>query len=70
MGSILAFLGAVPQILSLVKSIWAWVMKVSGNDPAGHIVKIGEVFSDLNKAQTPEDKIDAAKKIQDLIHSS
>lgn len=70
MASIIAFLGSIPTILSTLKQIWAWVMKVSGNDPAGHLVKIGEVFSDLNKAQTVEDKQNAAQKIQDLIHSS
>ena len=44
-----------------------WIKQVSGNDPAGFIVKAGQVFDQLSQAKTEEDHAAAAKAISNLI---
>lgn len=65
--AILGFLSSLPEILSTIKQIAAWLNKVSGGDPKGFIVKVGAVMAQLNKAESHEERQDAAKAIADLI---
>lgn len=67
MSAILGFLGALPQIISLVNEIWAFLKKISNGDPADFVVKLGAAFNQLNAAQTKEDYAKSAKDIADLI---
>lgn len=67
MASVLAFLGAVPSLIALFKEGMAFLNKISGNDPQGFIKKLGDAFALLNKAETPEEKTDAAKAIASSI---
>lgn len=65
--AIFGFLTALPQLLKMIQSLMTWINQVSGNDPAGFIVKAGIAFDQLNQAKTSEDKANAAKSISDLI---
>ena len=65
--AIIAFLTSLPALLTLVNKVGAWLLKVSGNDPAGFVVKLGAAFDELSKADTPEKKGNAAKSLADLI---
>ncbi len=67
MAAILGLLTSLPQLLKLATDVWSYLNKVSGNDPAGYIVKVGQAFSQLNAAQTQEQHSDAAKSIADVI---
>lgn len=65
--ALIGFFTALPQLLILIKSAMEWINKTSGNDPAGFAIKLGSAFDDLSKAKTPEDHLDSAKAIADLI---
>jgi hypothetical protein len=67
MASVLAFLGSIPEIIALLKAFVTYINKVSGNDPAGYIAKIGQAFAQLNAAQTQKDYSNAAKALADSI---
>ncbi len=69
-GAIVGLLTALPKILELGQNVWAWLQKVSGNDAAGFIDKVNSAFILLNKAQTEQEYVDAAKAIRDAIHST
>lgn len=65
---------ALPQLLELLKQagigaskLWEWLNHVSGNDPVGYLVKVGQAFSQLNEAKTQDEHSKAAKSIADLI---
>jgi len=60
-------LSAFPELLSMIKSLVSWLNKISGNDPAGFILKSSAVFQKLNAAQTQAEHADAAKALSDLI---
>lgn len=51
----------------MVQSLMTWINQVSGNDPAGFIVRSGEAFDMLANAKTPEEHSASAKAISDLI---
>jgi hypothetical protein len=63
-----AFFQALPDLIKAFTSIGTWLNKVSGNDPAAFIVKLGTALDQLNSAQTQEDKQNATQSIADLIH--
>lgn len=65
--AILGFFQALPQLLTMISSFMVWLKQVSGNDPAGFIVKAGTAFDQLNKAQTQQEHADAAKALADLV---
>lgn len=65
--SIFAFLQALPELIKLVNSVGAYLLKVSGNDPAGFVIRANNAFTLLSKANTEQEMIDAAKAIQDAI---
>lgn len=65
---LIAFFQALPALISLAATLGTWIKKISGNDPAAFISKVGQAFDQLNAAQTSEEKQDAAKSIADLIH--
>lgn len=67
--NVLAFLGSLPELLSMIKSFSSWINKVSGNDPAGFIKQAGVIFDQLAQAQTQEDHAAAAKALADLFSS-
>jgi hypothetical protein len=67
MTGILAFLGAVPSLVKLLREIFEFIKMMTGNDPAGFVRKTHQVISELNAAKTQEERSNAAKKIQDLI---
>jgi hypothetical protein len=70
MSAILGVLSSLPQIISLLTEIWAYLNKISGNDPAGYLLKLGSAFSQLNAAQTQEQHAAAAKALADSIAGS
>jgi hypothetical protein len=65
--AILGLLTALPQLLTMINNIAAWINKVSGNDPAGFAAKVADAFSQLNNAKTPDENSAAAKALADLI---
>lgn len=67
MSAVLAFLGALPELLHMIKQFMEWINHISGNDPAGWAKQVGEAFAKVNAAQTQEERADAAKGIADLI---
>lgn len=69
MGSFLAVLGAIPKLIDLFSNVFAWIQKISGNDPQGFIVRAGEAFDKLEKSHggTDAQKAEAARAIRDLI---
>lgn len=67
MTAVLGFLTALPELIKLVNSMWAYINRVSGNDAQGWIVKMGAAFDDLNAAKTEADHAAAAKALADLI---
>lgn len=67
MSALVGFLTAFPQFISLLTEIWGYLNKVSGNDPAGYISKLGAAFSALNAAQTQDEHAQAAKALADSI---
>lgn len=70
LAAIMGLLSSLPQILSMIQSFMGWINKVSGNDPAGFAVKMGQAFNQLAAAQTQEDHANAAKALADLIAGS
>ncbi len=67
--AIVGFLTALPQLVKLITEVWSYLQKVSGNDPAGFLLKSAAAFKQLNAAQTQEEHANAAKGIADLIGS-
>lgn len=65
--SVLAAIAALPQIISALGSLWAYLQKVSGNDPAGLLLKVSQTFDQLNNAKTETDRAAATKGLADLI---
>ncbi len=68
LAAIYGLLKALPDLVKLLTSMWEYINKVSGNDPAGFIVKAGEAFGKLNQAKTQQEHADAAKALADLIN--
>jgi hypothetical protein len=67
MSAIVGLLSSLPELIELANNIWAWINKVSGNDPAGFIAKTNEAFMLLKKAESEEEMARAARAIQDAI---
>jgi hypothetical protein len=67
LAAITGFLAALPQLISLITNFMGWVNRVSGNDPAGFINKIGDAFKQLSEAQSDADHAAAAKALADAI---
>ncbi len=67
LAAIYGFLSALPQLLTMIQNGWGALVKISGNDPAGFIVKAGTAFDQLQKAQTQDDYNQAAQSIASLI---
>ena len=57
--ALLGFMTALPGIVNLIQRF----MNAVGNDPQKFIAKAGVVFDQLEKAQTPKEKQDAANSI-------
>lgn len=67
--AVAALCKALPQLLTMIQSFMGWLTKVSGNDPAGFIVRAGSAFDQLSKAQTQEEHQNAAKALADLVRN-
>ena len=67
LAAIYGLLTALPQLASLAQSVWTTLVKLSGGDVAGYVVKIGTAFDQLNAAKTEADHAAAAKSIAGLI---
>lgn len=65
--AIVGLLSSLPELLSLAKSVWAWIQEVSGGDVKGFILKSNEAFDLLRHAKSDQEKANAAKAIQDLL---
>lgn len=69
-GAITAILGvlkALPEIISLFKTFYAYLQHATGNDVVGYISDTKAAVDELKDAKTPEQKLEAAKKLQGLI---
>lgn len=64
---IAGFFKALPDIMTLVKELQVWITHVSGGDPAGYVVKVGNAMATLNGAKTEQERQDAAKAIATAI---
>ncbi len=67
MAGVIGFFAALPDLIKLINSIWTYVNRVSGNDPAGYLIRLGDAFGKLNEAKTEEDYYASAKALADLI---
>lgn len=67
MSAFFGALGAIPALVSLLKQVWDYINKISGNDPAAWAADVGTVFSQLNAAQSQEEHAAAAKALADLL---
>lgn len=66
----LEFLKAIPAIAKLIDLLVSLISKLVDKfkeKPSDIIVENAEVIDKLKEAKTKEERIDAAKKIQDLI---
>lgn len=67
MQAILGLIGCFPQFVKLASELWSYLNKVSGNDPATYVSKVGEALAKLNHAETQDDHRQAAKAIAEAI---
>lgn len=58
---------AIPSLVSLLKELLDLAKKIFGDDPKKFIKDSALAISELKVAKSPEEKINAAKKIQDLV---
>jgi hypothetical protein len=65
--AIISTLQAVPEIIKLFKELHAYLNHLTGGDISGYIRDSRLVISELKDAKTPEQKLEAAKKVQNLI---
>lgn len=66
----LSFLQAIPaiaKILELLKSLALWMVGLFKKKPSDVILENNEVIEELKNAITQKERIDAAKKIQDIL---
>lgn len=67
MGAILSFLASIPAIVGAIKDLVAIFKDLFGDNPEKFLRDSADAFKILKEADTSEKKIEAAKKIQDLI---
>ncbi len=65
--SILSAIAAIPAILGFLKELASFLKDTFGDNAGKFLVDSAEAFKQLKVAKSPEEKIEAAKKIQDLI---
>jgi tRNA 2-selenouridine synthase SelU len=66
----LAFLAAIPavaKILEILKSLIVWIKQKFEKQASDIIIENHEAIEELKKASTKEERLEAAKKIQDLL---
>jgi hypothetical protein len=66
MSAILSFLAIIPKLLDLAERLGAYVEK---QNVSAWLDDLDKAVSDLEKAQTPKEKIDAARKISSSIRT-
>ncbi len=62
-----AYLTALPVIIKLGQEFMTWLNVASGGDPKTYIAKLGAAMSNLNAAQTQEERQNAAQEIAKAI---
>jgi hypothetical protein len=67
MADIITGLKVLLELIKVGRELGPVFKKLFGDDPAKVILKIGEGFAELSKANTVEEKQRAASKIQDII---
>lgn len=60
-------LASLPEIIKLASALFEWIKKISGNDPKAFIKNLNEVFLQINKAESQDDKQKAALALHNLI---
>jgi hypothetical protein len=66
--SVALFFQFVITLVPLLTDLFKWVSDMAkGDNPAEFTVRLHEVFTQVMAAKTPEAKVDAARKLQDLI---
>lgn len=63
----LTFLASLPDLIKLGQELIVFLNHASGNDPQGYIKQVGEAIAAVNKAQTHEERQNAAQKVADAI---
>ena len=63
---ILAFLQALPRILALMEQVGKWI---TANNFNGFMDNLEKRINELEAADTNEKKLEAAKKLADLIRN-
>jgi hypothetical protein len=68
MTEIIAVLKVLPAIITAMKEFYAFMHNTFGDTWPKYLQDSSEAFKLLKDAKTPEQKIDAARAIQNLIH--
>lgn len=66
MGSILAFIKALPALVLLLQELSKFLQQTFGEDPVKRMQELTEAFRLHNEATTTEERIDAVKRLQAL----
>jgi hypothetical protein len=64
-----AFIRFLAVALPLLRDIFNWIEQRYEGDPAAFVAEIHAVMTAAKGAKTPEEKQNAARKIQDLLRS-
>ena len=67
MDQLLEALKAIPQILPFLQQFVIWAKKTFGQDWAKVITEAGQAFQALNEAQTSDQRVSAAKQLQEVF---
>lgn len=65
--AVLGFFQALPQLLKMISGFMGWLNKISGGDPVGHLLKISDVFKQLEEAKSNADYSKSAKELSKLV---
>lgn len=66
-GAILLFLKSLPDLIKLVQELMTFLKHASGDDAQGYVKKVGAAMAELNKAQSHEERQNAAQSIASAI---
>lgn len=65
--ALIGFFTALPELVKLASEIFTFLKDTFGDNPQKFLKDAGTAFENLNNAQTPEDRTNAAFQIHDLI---
>lgn len=69
MAELFGFLKLLPSLIALCIEAQKFIKSQFGDNPEKAIADLADTFKRLREAKTTEDRVDAAKKISDLIGS-